>query len=313
MSNAITNACRPVRISPTPKNVLLALADRADDAGATWPSISTLSDATCYSPRAVINALHSLEQAGYVVIERTVGCHNRYRINLVRLVEELQRVVDLAGGNVRREVKDALDWATHAQGDTDLTSAPGAPMQQTHQRSSSAPTHAADAPPPVQQVHIPVQQMHPNHQEPSGNPQPIVKRARDVDSQSAYFRTFWSAYPRKESKPKALKAFEKLDVDDKLLASMVAAIGQQSRSEQWRKDAGRFVPHAATWLNDRRWEDGGNSDCIDELRPSWALNAGFANRYDAENAGCRERNAATFSGGRRIAQLIPVLESEGAT
>jgi hypothetical protein len=26
-------------------------------------------------------------------------------------------------------------------------------------------------------------------------------------------------------------------------------------SEQWRRDDGRFIPHPATWLNQRRWED----------------------------------------------------------
>jgi len=306
MSNAVTNACRPARISPTPKNVLLALADRADDAGATWPSIPTLSDATCYSPRAVINALRWLEQAGFIEIKRTAGCHNRYRINLGRLADELRCLVDLAGGNVRREVKDALDWAVRAQGDVGLTSAPGAPVQLAHQCSSCTSTRAPDAPPPVQQVH-------PNHQEPSRNHQPTNKRARGIARESAPFQIFWTAYPRKVSKPSALKSFEKLDVDEKLLAAMLVAIEQQSRSEQWRKEAGRFVPHPATWLNDRRWEDGVQPDDFEAPRPNWAIRAGFANRYDAENAGCNERNAETYCAGQRIEKFAPVFESEGAT
>ena len=29
----------------------------------------------------------------------------------------------------------------------------------------------------------------------------------------------------------------------------------QSHSEQWLKDEGRYIPHPATWINGRRWED----------------------------------------------------------
>ena len=28
-----------------------------------------------------------------------------------------------------------------------------------------------------------------------------------------------------------------------------------SKSHDWTKDGGQFIPHAATWLNGKRWED----------------------------------------------------------
>lgn len=42
-------------------------------------------------------------------------------------------------------------------------------------------------------------------------------------------------------------------------------------------------------------------DLLADDKPAWALNAGFVNRFEAENAGCREHNAANFRGGRRLA------------
>jgi hypothetical protein len=36
---------------------------------------------------------------------------------------------------------------------------------------------------------------------------------------------------------------------------MLQALEKQKRSEQWQKDNGKFIPHAATWLNGKRWED----------------------------------------------------------
>ena len=40
-----------------------------------------------------------------------------------------------------------------------------------------------------------------------------------------------------------------------LLDEIVAAVRAQSSWPEWTKDGGQFIPHAATWLNARRWED----------------------------------------------------------
>jgi hypothetical protein len=40
-----------------------------------------------------------------------------------------------------------------------------------------------------------------------------------------------------------------------LLERMLAALAVHVASEQWRRDDGRYIPHPATWLNQRRWED----------------------------------------------------------
>lgn len=69
------------------------------------------------------------------------------------------------------------------------------------------------------------------------------------------FDRFWSAYPRKVAKGQAAKAFARLRADEALIGRMLAAVRQQSASEAWRKDGGQFIPHPATWLNGRRWED----------------------------------------------------------
>lgn len=69
------------------------------------------------------------------------------------------------------------------------------------------------------------------------------------------FESFWSAYPRKVAKPAAAQAFARLKADEALLAAMLAALRQQALSADWTKERGRFVPHPATWLHHRRWED----------------------------------------------------------
>ena len=72
---------------------------------------------------------------------------------------------------------------------------------------------------------------------------------------SDLFNQFWSAYPKHIAKQSAVKAFEKLKPDEKLLEAMLKAIEMQKESKQWEKDGGAFIPYPATWLNQRRWED----------------------------------------------------------
>lgn len=69
------------------------------------------------------------------------------------------------------------------------------------------------------------------------------------------FETFWKAYPKKKAKQDALKAFQKLHPDGSLLKTILSALDQQKRSEDWNKEKGRFIPYPATWLNGHRWED----------------------------------------------------------
>jgi len=63
------------------------------------------------------------------------------------------------------------------------------------------------------------------------------------------FERFWSSYPRKVGKGAAekswIKAIQSTEAD-KIIASLVAY--------KFSEDT-NFIPHPATWLNQRRWED----------------------------------------------------------
>lgn len=66
------------------------------------------------------------------------------------------------------------------------------------------------------------------------------------------FARFWAAYPRKEGKKDAREAFAGVHVDTDVL---LQALERQKRSDRWKKDGGRYVPSAASWLRGARWED----------------------------------------------------------
>lgn len=90
---------------------------------------------------------------------------------------------------------------------------------------------------------------------PTGETLPKTEKSRKEENSDDGFEIFWKAYPRKEKKPYALKAWKKLKPDKDTLAAMLEAIERKKQSEQWRKDNGQYIPHPATWLNGRCWED----------------------------------------------------------
>lgn len=71
------------------------------------------------------------------------------------------------------------------------------------------------------------------------------------------FEIFWTAYPRKDNRRKAIQAWDKLKPDNPLCQVMYAALLRQKESEQWTRDNGRYIPMFPTWINGRRWEDQG--------------------------------------------------------
>lgn len=69
------------------------------------------------------------------------------------------------------------------------------------------------------------------------------------------FATFWTCYPKKRSKPDALRAWKKIKPDPALADEIMTGLQKWSESYDWMKDNGRYVPYPASWLNNRGWED----------------------------------------------------------
>lgn len=69
------------------------------------------------------------------------------------------------------------------------------------------------------------------------------------------FDLFWQAYPRKVGKGAARRKWERIEMTADLLEKILVVISEQTKTEQWLKDGGQFIPHPVTWLNQERWND----------------------------------------------------------
>lgn len=102
------------------------------------------------------------------------------------------------------------------------------------------------------------------HTEDDGNPRE-EKRSKEKRSKQKgnstetekNFELFWDAYPNKTAKKKARQSWDKLNPTGELFASVMRGLEKAKKSPQWTKDAGQYIPHPTTWLNQERWNDEG--------------------------------------------------------
>lgn len=72
--------------------------------------------------------------------------------------------------------------------------------------------------------------------------------------QPEWFNRFYDLYPVHKGRKDAIKAWDKLKPSYELCVVMGDALERDMCSAQWQKDK-QYIPHPATWLNGRRWED----------------------------------------------------------
>jgi hypothetical protein len=76
----------------------------------------------------------------------------------------------------------------------------------------------------------------------------IEQRTKEEQKPDSDFETFYSSYPKKVAKPNARKAWDKNKCQ---LEQVLPALEKHKKT--WNDP--QFIPHPATWLNQRRWED----------------------------------------------------------
>lgn len=69
------------------------------------------------------------------------------------------------------------------------------------------------------------------------------------------FDFFWKEYPKKTGKGDAWKVWLKLEPSNDLARAIVISVREHSRTQQWRREGGRYIPNPSTFLNQRRFDD----------------------------------------------------------
>lgn len=106
------------------------------------------------------------------------------------------------------------------------------------------------------------------------------EEAKKEALQETRFAAFWLAYPKKTGKQYAQKAWNKIKPDAALYEKIMQAVEGQKRSDQWRRENGRYIPNPATWLNGGYWDNEEvNQDAENRTEPGPAAPAGASKTW----------------------------------
>jgi len=77
-----------------------------------------------------------------------------------------------------------------------------------------------------------------------------VESNLEPETKAAAFDAFWARWPRRQAKAAARRAWMKIPISE--YSSVMAGLEKYRMSDQWTRGV---IPHAATWLSDKRWQD----------------------------------------------------------
>jgi hypothetical protein len=120
------------------------------------------------------------------------------------------------------------------------------------------------------------------------------KEGNDSSTRADRFDEFWTAWPkndRKQDKGKCRDKWGKADLDE-IADAILADVRAKCATRKWQEG---FIEAPEVYINNRRWEDAAGGAAAD-----WWVRAGFPDRYEAENAGCRQHNANQFRHGKKL-------------
>ena len=84
----------------------------------------------------------------------------------------------------------------------------------------------------------------------------VKPRIEPIQTEPVGFASFYAVYPKKTAKPNAIKAFKAAKLKTGEIDSILTDIETRKQSDDWTKENGKYIPNPATYLNQRRWEDG---------------------------------------------------------
>lgn len=218
--------------SPIQQLILLAIANHCgeDDGSGAWPSLATIARETKLTPRSVRRGIRALESCGDLEVVR-------------------------GGGRDTSSYRVLVSDEEGAQ-ETPRTECP--PVTGSRERG-----HSVRAPETARPVAPDTVSADPYKNRPKKRQRTVIditegrKAAPSTATSSVVsgFDAFWKIYPRRVAKQAAEREWTRLSPDAELQQTILKAVEQQRTCPQWVKEGGQFIPHARTWLSQKRWED----------------------------------------------------------
>ena len=256
-------AVRAKDVSGTTKSVLEQLCNHCDSSATCFPSLETLARETGRNRRTVIRAISSLVASGHVVKRgpKRPGGAQVYEISLEKLglvapspVPEAEEAAAPAPVPAQAPRQDpAAQTLTRVLEALDALTRRVEAMERTLARMAESQGAPVEVPKPV----APVTECAEGKAD--EKPEQLSLGLGDStpkwDAEDGFSR-FWAAWPDKQDKQRARKAFGKVMAKQKdpeaHLQLMLSVIARKKTERKWREG---IYMQAATFLNNARWND----------------------------------------------------------
>lgn len=221
------------RLSLKAKGLFAVMMSRPDD----WEfSVSGLAAFTGVGKDSIRNTLAELERVGYLIREQGHNDDGTFAGN-VYILQDIAPPLSEKPDNGEMPLSGNPDGGETRQREIP---SPGNPTQEKKDLQDIIPPKAP-------------QETKVSHERRRRKRHECKETA---DWKPERFEAFWTFYRlnvRPENRQGAIRAWDKLQPDDLLIARIGRALEKQIVSESWQ--AGYGKPHASTYLNGRRWED----------------------------------------------------------
>lgn len=249
---------RDGRMSPFEALAFVYICSQADTRTGVWKgSAGALVTELGFVPRTARDLLERMEHGGYIRRFVSQGMRHCYPILIHKF--------PVTQGEHNGEVLDALS-STKQDGCLEL-------------RYISCEVHGEVDGEVHGKVHA-SQRRSENREERKDTPSVRASQPNTVEQETieAGFQTFWESWPLKQAKSDARRAWGKIPLAE--YPAISAGLAHWKTSEQWKRG---IIPHAATWLNGKRWTD--------ELPQFWGATNGHRKQSASDLA---MRNAAAL-------------------
>lgn len=236
-----------LKLPSTTKFVLVTLAEHADDDGECWPLQTRIAEMTGLTDRAVRYVIHGLKASGLLKSSGGKGRSSTFFLSLetTEIDQPTAEIIarECASTSKKKAITNREDRNQIPKNRNEI------PVSNRNQ----IPTDRNLI--PTDRNQIPNHRTAINHQEPPlpQTPENQFDLETPESGIDAEFNEFWSAYPRKNAKAHARKAYAKARKTISASA-LLAAVKAWPFDDQVRNGSD-FRPYAASWLNGERWED----------------------------------------------------------
>lgn len=228
-------------LSAAAKLVFVVLSSHIGRSGTWWISHKRIAEESGLSRRTVQRALDDLRDAGLVDWEARVVNNERQENAYHLCIDPMWgrrpggSRQDGAGGRVRM-----------AQGPRQSGAGKEEPQEEPQEEPTTTPTPSATTPPPSVMPIGPAGSSTANSAGGGGGWAPL-------DNVTEEFETFYSLYPRRVGKPRALIAYRQ--ARKKVEAQVILAGLRRYAAWLGPKPDLTYVKHPSTWLNQECWAD----------------------------------------------------------